>query len=69
MHTTQQISKESDQLLSRRALASRWGVSTETLKRRERDGTLNPVRFNRRLLRYRLSDIVAIETAAQSAAA
>jgi hypothetical protein len=35
-----------------------------TLKRREAEGVLKPVRFNSRMLRYRLSDILAIEAAA-----
>ncbi len=35
-----------------------------TLRRREAAGLIRPVRFNSRMLRYRLSDIVAIETAA-----
>ena len=48
-------------LLSRSQLASRWGVSKETIKRREREGLLTPIRFNQRLLRYRLEDIVTIE--------
>ena len=48
-------------LISRAQLARRWGVSKETIKRREHDGLLNPIRFNQRLLRYRLEDIVAVE--------
>ena len=35
-----------------------------TLKRREVAGVLKAVRFNRRMLRYRLSDILRIEAAA-----
>ncbi len=53
-----------DRLLSRGELSRRWSCSTETLKRREREGVLKALRFNQRLLRYRLSDIVAIEGAA-----
>jgi len=48
-------------MLSRALLAERWGVSKETIKRREQEGLLHPLRFNQRLLRYRLSDIEAIE--------
>ena len=51
----------SEKLLSRRAVAQRWSVSTATIKRRERAGLLRAVRFNQRLLRYRLSDILKIE--------
>ena len=50
-----------EKMLSRADLAERWGVSKETIKRRERDGLLTPLRFNQRLLRYRLSEIEAIE--------
>ncbi len=49
------------ELISRDQLAKRWGVSKETIKRREREGLLTPLRFNQRLLRYRMEDIVEIE--------
>ena len=49
------------QLLSRAKLAERWGVSKETIKRREQEGLLSPIRFNQRLLRYRLEDVLAVE--------
>jgi hypothetical protein len=52
---------ESPQLFSRRQLAARWNCCPHTIARRT---DLKPLRFNRRLLRYRLEDIVAIETAA-----
>jgi hypothetical protein len=48
-------------LLSRRQVANRWSVCTETVKRKERAGLLSPVRFNQRLTRYRLSDVFALE--------
>ena len=67
MQKTQHISDELEQLLSRRALAQRWSCCNETLKRREREGILKAIRFNQRLLRYRLSDIIAIEAAAGGA--
>ena len=51
----------SQQMLSRRALAARWGVSTETVKRRERDGFLRAHRFNSRLVRYRIEEVEAYE--------
>jgi DNA-binding transcriptional regulator YhcF (GntR family) len=57
--------ESSEQLLSRRALADRWGVCRETIKRAERAGLIRAIRFNERLLRYKLSDIVAIEEAAK----
>jgi predicted DNA-binding transcriptional regulator AlpA len=51
-------------LLSRRQVAVKEGVSVETIKRREKQGLLNPIRFNSRLVRYRLSDVLAYEAAA-----
>jgi len=57
----------SEELLDRKALATRWLVSIETLKRREKDGTLSPVYLpGGRLVRYRLSDIKSIEDASQN---
>jgi hypothetical protein len=64
---TTQTNQGKEVLISRRQLAARWGTSTETLKRREREGILKSIRFNQRLLRYRLSDIIAIEAAAENA--
>jgi hypothetical protein len=51
----------SEQLLSRKALAQRWSCSTETIKRRTRDGLLHPLRFNARMIRYPLSEIIQVE--------
>jgi predicted site-specific integrase-resolvase len=51
-------------LLSRRALAQRWSCSRETVKRRTKEGILHPVRFNQRMLRYRLSEVEQVERAA-----
>ena len=62
IHTKQQ----STQLLSRRHLASRWAVSKETLKRRERAGKLPFLKIGRDV-RYRLSDIEQIEDQAEVA--
>lgn len=44
-------------LLSRRDVAAMMGTSTETVKRRERDGTLKAIKFNARLTRYRREDV------------
>jgi hypothetical protein len=55
------VAESSEQLLSRKALANRWGVCRETIKRAERAGVLHAIRFNGRLLRYKLSDVLAIE--------
>jgi CHAD domain-containing protein len=52
---------QTEQLISRKALAERWSCSTETIKRRTRDGLLHPIRFNARMIRYQLSEIVRVE--------
>ena len=52
-------------LIARRALALRWGICLETLKRMEARGLLHPIRFNQRLLRYRLDEVEAIEADGQ----
>jgi hypothetical protein len=44
--------------LTRRQLAERWSCCGRTIARMER---LTPVRFGRRLVRYRLSDVEKIE--------
>jgi predicted site-specific integrase-resolvase len=54
-------SRPNEQLLSRKGVAGRWGVSTETVKRREQEGYLKALRFNSRSVRYRLSDVQAFE--------
>ena len=54
-----------EQLLSRSQLAKRFSVCTETIKRWEKRGQLNPIRFNQRVVRYRLSDVVRIEQEAE----
>jgi hypothetical protein len=50
-----------EQLISRKALAERWSCSTETIKRRTRDGVLHPLRFNARMIRYQLSEVMRVE--------
>ncbi len=57
-----------DQLLSRKAVAERWQTSVETVKRREMAGLIKAIRFNQRLLRYKTSDIAALESAAMGGA-
>ena len=52
----------SDALLTRKDIEQRWGVSIETVKRREKDGTLAPVYLpGGRLVRYRLADVIKAE--------
>ena len=50
--------------ISRPALAARWCCTSETLKRKERVGLLKPVVIGPRLLRYKMSEIVALENSA-----
>jgi predicted DNA-binding transcriptional regulator AlpA len=47
--------------LSRKELSERWGLSVKTLKRREKEGILRPLSLGARTVRYRLSEILAIE--------
>jgi predicted site-specific integrase-resolvase len=65
---TTQATTIPEQLLSRKAVAERWQTSVETVKRREKEGLLRAIRFNERLLRYKLSEIEAIEAAAAGGA-
>ena len=58
------LSAPAAQLLTRVQLAERWGVCTETLKRREKAGRLPFVVLGSRLKRYRLRDIEALESEA-----
>ncbi len=50
-------------LIDRLTLAARWRCSVMSLKRMQRDGRLQPVTLGKRLIRYRLADIVTIEAA------
>jgi predicted DNA-binding transcriptional regulator AlpA len=52
------------QLLSRRQLAARWGVSKETLKRREKAGQLPFLKLGK-VVRYWLANIEQIEAQAE----
>jgi hypothetical protein len=58
---------EKDIFISREALAERWDVHIETIKRDERNGLLQPVRLGERRIRYRLEEILAIEAQAKIA--
>jgi len=58
-------STKDDHFLSRRAVAARFSVCTETVKRWEQRGMLKPIRLNSRLVRYRLSDVLKMEEQAQ----
>jgi len=56
--------QDSETLLTHNELAARWKVSRETVKRRARAGIVPDVRFNSRCVRYRLSDIIDVESRA-----
>jgi hypothetical protein len=56
---------EKDIFISREALAERWDVHVETIKRDERNGRLTPFRIGGRRIRYRLDEILAIEAGAK----
>jgi hypothetical protein len=56
-----------EQLLTWLALAQRWKVSIETLKRRERSRILRPVKLKGRIIRYRMIDVLRIEDEGYSA--
>ena len=55
-----------DETLTRKDLARRWHCSVETIKRRERDGSLQALRLSARIVRYRMVDIVSYEKEAMS---
>jgi hypothetical protein len=64
MDIRSQTPDKATRLLTRKGLADRWQVSTETLKRRERCGLLPFLKLGRGV-RYRMSDIEALERAAE----
>ncbi len=39
----------------------RWRISIATIKRREQQGILRPIRMSTHVIRYRLSDVVRAE--------
>jgi len=65
--TSTEGTQEGEGLYDRRTLAARWRCSIETIKRREKDGSLQPVYLpGGRLVRYRISDILKAEGAIPS---
>lgn len=54
----------SQMLITRKQLAERWSLSTETLKRRERAGILLALKIGRGV-RYRITEIERIEKEAE----
>ena len=55
-----------DCFLSRAEVMRRWRISTATIKRREQQGILRPIRMSRHVIRYRLSDVVRAEEEASA---
>lgn len=58
------LAPEAETLLTRQDLVQRHKVSIETLKRREKAGLLRALKLGR-CIRYRLSDVLAFEAAAE----
>ncbi len=50
-----------DCFLSRAEVMRRWRISIATIKRREQQGILRPIRMSTYVIRYRLSDVVRAE--------
>ncbi len=50
-----------DMLISRAEVMRRWRIFIESVKRREKEGVLRPVRIGWRAVRYSLSDVVRAE--------
>lgn len=55
------INAENDRLISRKELSDRWNLSIKTIKRREEAGELQPLTLSANCVRFRLSEILAIE--------
>ena len=53
--------QKDEDFISRQGTCARWDCSLETLKRREKQGILHPVGFSERMVRYRLSEVLAVE--------
>lgn len=51
----------SDRLVTRKWLSDRWELSLKTLRRMEKAGKLCPITLSSNTVRYRLSEIEAIE--------
>lgn len=62
-NTSAKVQPADERLLSPAELADRWSVSVETLKRRRRSGELQTLKLGR-AVRFKLSDIIAIEQSA-----
>lgn len=59
--------EKSTALLSAQTIASRFDIGNTTLHKLVKSGLLTPIRFSKRLVRYRASEVEAlIETAAKN---
>jgi len=56
-----QANDADEDLITRSELSFRWRCHIETIKRKEKGGQLHPIRFSERMVRYRLSEVRAIE--------
>jgi hypothetical protein len=54
-----------EQFLTRDELCARWKLSLSELHNRERTRVLKPYHFSYKIVRYRLSDILALEELAK----
>jgi hypothetical protein len=53
-----------EELISRPGLARRWKCHTESLKRREKKDLLHPIALSPRMIRYRMSEVLKLESEA-----
>jgi hypothetical protein len=53
-----------EELISRPGLARRWECHTESVKRREKKGLLHPIALSPRMVRYRMSEVLKLESEA-----
>ena len=54
-----------ERFISRRELGERWSISVREIIEREKRGVLKPHRFSYKMVRFRLSDVIAVEEAAK----
>jgi hypothetical protein len=59
-------SHQTEEYITRTALAARWDVHPETIKRDEKKGLLTPHYFGTRRVRYHMSEVHALEYSAAS---
>ena len=56
------LNKSLPALLTRGQVATHFGVCKETIRRWERDGRIQPIVINARVLRYRQDDVATLST-------